>query len=85
MCKDCGGGSIYVHGNVKSYCKVCRKLGSAISGMATTMMTTMMVQMGIFRAVVWNALRNDDHDYDYDENIVVIAIRKKVKQWKNEG
>jgi hypothetical protein len=52
MCKDCGGGSIYVHGNVKSYCKVCRKLGSAISGMATTMMTTMMVQMGIFRAVV---------------------------------
>jgi hypothetical protein len=46
MCKDCGGGSICVHGNVKSYCKVCRKLGSAISGMATTMMTTMMVQGG---------------------------------------
>ena len=22
-----------MHGNVKSYCKVCRKLGSAISGM----------------------------------------------------
>jgi hypothetical protein len=33
MCKDCGGGSICVHGNVKSYCKVCRELGSAVLGM----------------------------------------------------